>query len=67
MNEDLACLQWKGKGHEVFTRMPESAVYRSAGKHIRHCACIVPAAVLKVIEVETGVALPQDASIVFEE
>lgn len=67
MNEDLSCLQWKGRGHEVFNAMPQSAVYRSAGKHIRHCACIVPAAVLKVIEVETGIALPKNASIVFED
>lgn len=67
MNEDLACVQWKGKGHEVFNGIPHSVVYESAGKHIRHCACIVPAAILKTIEVETGIALPQNASIVFEE
>ena len=67
MNEDLQRLQWKGKGHEVFRRMTESTVYESAARHIRHCACIVPAAVLKTIEVETGMALPKAASVEFEE
>ncbi len=67
MNEDLAHLQWKGRGHKVFLRMTESAVYESAARHIRHCACIVPAAVLKTIEVETGMALPKKATIEFEE
>ncbi|NOZ07211.1 MAG: hypothetical protein GXP41_12825 [Chloroflexi bacterium] len=67
MNEDLVQLQWKGRGHKVFRRMTESAVYESAARHIRHCACIVPAAVLKTIEVETGMALPKKATIEFEE
>lgn len=65
MNADLACIQWKGKGHEVFKRMPDSAVYQSAAKHIRHTACPVPSAILKAIEVETGVALPKEVSITF--
>ncbi|MDW8326515.1 MAG: hypothetical protein RMK99_08120 [Anaerolineales bacterium] len=65
MNPDLANLRWKGKGHEVFKRMPESAVYQSAARHIRHTACPVPAAILKAIEVETGVALPKDVTIKF--
>lgn len=65
MNPDLANLQWKGKGHEVFKRMTESAVYHSAAKHIRHTACPVPSAIIKAIEVETGVALPKDVTITF--
>ena len=65
MNPDLANLQWKGKGHEVFRRMTDSTVYQSAAKHIRHTACPVPAAILKAIEVETGVALPKDVTIKF--
>jgi hypothetical protein len=65
MNPDLARLQWKGKGHEVFKRMAESAVYQSASRHIRHPACPIPSAILKAIEVETGVALPQDVTITF--
>lgn len=65
MNPDLERVQWKGKGHEVFKRMTESVVYQSAAKHIRHTACPVPAAILKAIEVETGVALPKDVTITF--
>lgn len=65
MNPDLARLQWKRKGHTVFKRMTESAVYQSAARHIRHTACPVPAAILKAIEVETGVALPKDVTITF--
>ena len=65
MNPDLANLHWKGKGHAVFRRMADSAVYQSATKHIRHTACPLPAAILKAIEVETGVALPKDVTIKF--
>ena len=65
MNPDLAHVQWKGKGHEVFKRMTESAVYRSAAQHIRHTACPIPAAILKAIEVEVGIALPKDVTITF--
>ncbi len=65
MNPELACLQWKGKGHEVFKRMPESAIYQAAARHIRHTACPVPAAILKAIEVEVGLALPRDVTIKF--
>jgi len=65
MNPDLQNLQWKGKGHEVFKRMTESAVYKSAATHIRHTACPVPSAIIKAIEVETGVAVPKDVTITF--
>jgi hypothetical protein len=65
MNPDLARIQWKGKGHEVFKRMTESAVYQSAAKHIRHTACPIPTAILKAIEVEVGIALPKDVTITF--
>lgn len=65
MNADLACILWKGKGHEVFTAMTESAVYQSAARHIRHTGCSIPSAILKAIEVEVGVALPQDVVINF--
>ena len=65
MNPDLAQVQWKGKGHEVFKRMTESAVFQSAAKHIRHTACPIPTAILKAIEVEVGIALPKDVTITF--
>lgn len=63
MNSDLACLRWKGKGHQVFRRMTESSVYESAAKHIRHTACPIPAAILKAIEVEVGIALPKKVTL----
>lgn len=65
MNPDLARLQWKGKGHVVFKRMTESVVYESAARHIRHTACPIPAAILKAIEVEVGLALAKDVTITF--
>ena len=65
MNPDLARLRWKGKGHEVFRPMNDSAVYRSASTHIRHTACPIPSAILKAIEVEVGAAVPKDVTITF--
>ena len=65
MNPDLSRVQWKGKGHLVFKRMTESAIYQSAARHIRHTACPIPAAILKAIEVEVGIALPKDVTITF--
>src|SRR3972149_8531355 len=59
MNPDLARVQWKGKGHAVFKRMTESAVYQSAAQHIRHTACPIPAAILKALEAEVGIGLPE--------
>jgi len=65
MNPALVNLQWKGKGHQVFGRMIESAVYQAASQQIRHTACPVPAAILKAIEAEVGLALPKDVTITF--
>ncbi|HET7010951.1 MAG TPA: hypothetical protein VFI11_09270 [Anaerolineales bacterium] len=65
MNDDLAHLRWKGKGHEVFRPMNESAIYRSANLRIRHTACPIPSAILKAIEVEVGAALPKDVTLTF--
>ena len=41
-------------------------VYQSAGKHVKHAACPVPSAVLKAIEVEAGLNVAKDATIVFK-
>ncbi|GMQ78696.1 MAG: hypothetical protein BMS9Abin02_1226 [Anaerolineae bacterium] len=65
MNSDLTCIQWKGRGHQVFRRMTDSAIYHSSDKHIRHTGCPIPAAILKTIEVEVGIALPEDVTISF--
>lgn len=63
MNPDLTRLQVKGKDHTVLRPAADSAVYQSAARHIRHPACVVPAAILKAIEVEIGAALPDDVTI----
>jgi hypothetical protein len=65
MNTDLSCMQWKGKGHEVFKSISDSIVYQSAAKRIRHTGCPVPAVILKTIEIEVGIALPKDVTIKF--
>ena len=40
-------------------------VYQAAGRHLKHPACPVPAAVLKALEVEAGLNVKKDATIVF--
>lgn len=49
----------------ALTRYPNNSIYKSAAKHIRHVSCPVPGGILKAIEVETGVCIPKDASIIF--
>ena len=44
----------------------QNPVYRAAGRHLKHAACPVPAAVLKALEVEAGLNVAKDATIVFE-
>ncbi|MFH1568252.1 MAG: hypothetical protein ABIL09_09670 [Gemmatimonadota bacterium] len=41
----------------------QSATYRAAGQCLRHAGCVVPVAVIRAIEVEAGLALPNTASI----
>jgi hypothetical protein len=40
-------------------------VYQAAAKHVKHAACPVPSAILKAIEVEAGLNVAKDATIVF--
>lgn len=49
----------------VLTGFPDNPVYRSAAKHLKHAACPVPSAILKAIEVETGMNVPKDVRIEF--
>ena len=63
LNPDLAELNWR---HGVFCKIAESRVYQSASQHIKHAACPIPAAILKAIEVEVGIALAKDVVIHFE-
>jgi len=36
----------------------DSEIYKTASKCLRHLACLVPAVVIRTVEVETGMALP---------
>lgn len=61
MMEDISTLDMMA----AFTGFLNNPVYKSAAKHIRHVACPVPAGIIKAIEVEAGLCLPKDASIIF--
>jgi len=50
---------------DALTAILENPVYRAAGRHLKHAACPVPAAVLKALEVEAGLNVKKDATIVF--
>jgi len=52
--------------HDALIGILKNPVYLAAGKHLRHPACPVPAAVLKALEVEAGLNVRKDATIVFE-
>ncbi len=59
MNPELAEVNWR---RGVFGRIENCAIYQISSRHIRHTACPVPAAILKAIEVEAGLALPADVT-----
>jgi hypothetical protein len=44
----------------------KNPVYTSAAKHLKHVACPVPSGILKALEVEAGLNVMKDASIVFD-
>ncbi|MQL53883.1 hypothetical protein GFC01_16795 [Desulfofundulus thermobenzoicus] len=45
---------------EVFGKLHESETYRLYAPFIPHPACLVPAGIVKAIEVAAGLALPRD-------
>ncbi len=47
-------------GPEVFSTMLDSEIYSLCSKHVKHISCPLPAAILKAIEVEDGLAVPKD-------
>lgn len=51
---------------DALAGIAENPVYRAAGRHLKHAACPVPAAVLKALEVEAGLNVRKDATITFE-
>ncbi len=54
-------ISWK----DALTRIDQSIIYKEAAKTIKHTACPIPMVVLKAIEVEIGVALPENITIEF--
>jgi len=59
--QDLEKVTWK----DALNPRSEDWLYRVMFRHIRHCGCLVPAAVAKAIEVEIGAALPGNAHLKF--
>jgi len=51
---------------EALKPKEQSMVYLSASKCSLHSGCLVPCAIIKATEVAAGLALPQDASIHFD-
>jgi hypothetical protein len=49
----------------ALTGFHHNPVYASAARHLKHVACPVPSAILKAIEVEAGMNVAKDATIVF--
>lgn len=54
-------------GHEMSCALPETEVYKLAAKHVCRSSCIVPAGMLKTMEVTAGIFLPGDCHIEFLE
>ena len=50
---------------DALTGLTTNPVYLAAGRHLKHAACPVPAAVLKALEVEAGLNVKKDATITF--
>jgi len=53
--------------HDMSCRLDETQVYRLAVEHVCRNSCIVPAAILKTMEVAAGIFLPGDCQVKFVE
>lgn len=51
--------------HEMSVNLLETEVYRTAEKFVCRNSCIVPAAILKALEVEVNIFPPAESQIVF--
>jgi hypothetical protein len=61
MNKDISKIDIRA----AFAGHLSNPVHMSAARHLKHVACPVPTGILKAIEVEAGVCLPEDVSIIF--
>jgi len=50
---------------DAFKKLLDNPVYKKGGTCIKHVACPVPCAILKALEVEAGLGVPKDVTIVF--
>ena len=51
---------------DAFKRLLDNPVYMKGAACLKHVSCPVPTGILKALEVEAGLAVPRDVSIVFE-
>jgi len=51
--------------HEMSTSLLETEVYRLASEHVCRNSCVVPAAILKALEVEANLFLPAESQFIF--
>ena len=51
---------------DAFKRLLDNPVYTKGAACLKHVSCPVPSGILKALEVEAGLAVPRDVSIVFE-
>ena len=51
---------------DAFKRLLDNPVYTKGAGCLKHVSCPVPTGILKALEVEAGLAVPRDVSIVFE-
>ncbi len=50
---------------DAFKRLLENPVYKKGATCIKHVACPIPCAILKALEVEAGLGVPRNVTIVF--
>jgi len=58
-------LSGERQNRDFFGKMDSNEVFKAAAKQIKCADCPVPAAILKVVRVELGLALPKDMSVKF--
>ncbi|UCE79506.1 MAG: hypothetical protein JSV13_02425 [Nitrospiraceae bacterium] len=63
MMNDITVLDMK----EACTGYLQNPVYRSAARCLQHVACPVPSGILKALEVELELCLPEEVKITFTE
>ena len=51
---------------DAFKRLIDNPVYNKGAACLKHVSCPVPAGILKALEVEAGLAVPKEVSMVFE-